>query len=76
MKDDQCYELFGGIALKNHASSFFYIYVKHKSFFLDHDWHVLNHVERSLSRIGFVINFVYTNCPFMIFMCCNFMVYM
>ena len=24
MKDVQCYELFGGIALKNHASSFFF----------------------------------------------------
>ena len=29
MKDVQCYELFGGIALKNHAFSFFsfFIYV-------------------------------------------------
>ena len=26
MKDVQCYELFGGIALKNHAFSFFIIY--------------------------------------------------
>ena len=26
MKDVQCYELFGGIALKNHAFSFFYIF--------------------------------------------------
>ena len=25
MKDVQCYELFGGIALKNHAFSFYYI---------------------------------------------------
>ena len=24
MKDVQCYELFGGIALKNHAFSFFF----------------------------------------------------
>ena len=26
MKDVQCYELFGGIALKNHACSFFFIF--------------------------------------------------
>ena len=25
MKDVQCYELFGGIALKNHAFSFFFL---------------------------------------------------
>ena len=27
MKDVQCYELFGGIALKNHTFSFFFIFI-------------------------------------------------
>ena len=27
MKDVQCYELFGGIALKNHAFSFHFIFI-------------------------------------------------
>ena len=27
MKDVQCYEIFGGIALKNHASSFHFIFI-------------------------------------------------
>ena len=30
MKDVQCYELFGGIVLKNHAFSFFYFIDKRK----------------------------------------------
>ena len=30
MKDVQCYELFGGIALKNHAFSFFFIFISSK----------------------------------------------
>ena len=29
MKDVQCYELFGGIALKNHAFSFFFSFDSH-----------------------------------------------
>ena len=29
MKDVQCYELFGGIELKNHAFSFFSFYMEH-----------------------------------------------
>ena len=29
MKGVQCYELFGGIALKNHASSFFFGFAKY-----------------------------------------------
>ena len=39
MKGVQCYELFGGIALKNHAFSFFFISIKVMSFFSNSDVH-------------------------------------
>ena len=51
MKDVQCYELFGGIALKNHAFSFHFSYVdklyvdKHLSGVSSFDyWHLKGEV--------------------------------
>ena len=41
MKDVQCYELFGGIALKYHAFSFFFIYFINTHFAADNASHAL-----------------------------------
>ena len=58
MKDVQCYELFGGIALKNHAFSFFFI------FNVDRDDVTVTSVESAPSRnlIG-LLTVLLLRCP-------------
>ena len=77
MKDVQCYELFGGIALKNHAFSFFHFHGRmRKKAALQISWRHDNYVFQKTCKIiysliseieiyhiifGLICSFIYTS---------------
>ena len=60
MKGVQCYELFGGIALKNHAFSFFFISITATFYFHQQSFQV---IRMSLTLTSGKINFFYIYRP-------------
>ena len=66
MKGVQCYELFGGIALKNHAFSFLYLLAIKSSYLIDsnngEEWYCSLLVKKKRSFIIFVVQRLLTDC--------------